>query len=362
MIVVYGASGTIGLRVVADLLEHGAEVRLAGRDRAQLIAAADQVGLLPADVAVAPVHDPAALARAFADATCVIGAAGPYTAIGAAVAAAALAADAHYLDLAVEPGFVRALYEEHESAARRRARCMVSGVGALGALGDWAADWAASRLDDGDGDRGPLTAIEIGYAFDGARFATGMGRSLVAALTGPGLAWRRGRWDPIAATARGQTLDFGELGWRRARPLGTVEAVTVPRKWMVDRVDTFVAPTGAPWLDRAIGAAAPLLRWLPSAAATALALVDPGRAPADAEHADVRFAVTATARRDAAAATVTVSGSDVYATTAALASRLARALATGALDAAGVITPSQLVAGERALGATAELSITHRGP
>ena len=90
-------------------------------DRAQLVAAADQVGLLPADVAVAPVHDAAALARAFADATCVIGAAGPYTAIGAAVAAAALAADAHYLDLAVEPGFVRALYEEHESAARRRA-------------------------------------------------------------------------------------------------------------------------------------------------------------------------------------------------------------------------------------------------
>ena len=38
-----------------------------------------------------------------------ISAAGPYAAIGAAVAAAALAADAHYLDLAVEPGFVRAL-------------------------------------------------------------------------------------------------------------------------------------------------------------------------------------------------------------------------------------------------------------
>lgn len=359
MIVVYGASGTIGLRIVLDLLEHGADVRLVGRDRPQLVAAADQVGLTPADVVVAPVHDAAALARAFADATCVIGAAGPYATIGGAVAAAALAADAHYLDLSVEPGFVRAMYEEHESAARRRGRAMISGVGALGALGDWAADWAATRLGDG---AAPLDAIEIGYAFDGARFATGMGRSLVAALAGPNLAWRRGRWDPIAATARGHTLDFGELGWRRARPLGTIEAVTVPRRWAVDRVDTYVAPTGAPWLDRAIGAAAPLMRWLPSAAATALALVDPGRAPADAEHADVRFAVTATARRGADAATVTVTGSDVYATSAALVSRLARALATGALDAAGAITPSQLVAGERALGATAELTITHRGP
>ena len=110
MIVVYGASGTIGLRVVADLLEHGADVRLAGRDRPRLVAAADQVGLAPDDVVVAPVHDPAALARAFADATCVVSAAGPYGPIGAAVAAAALAADAHYLDLAGEPGFVRAMY------------------------------------------------------------------------------------------------------------------------------------------------------------------------------------------------------------------------------------------------------------
>ncbi len=160
----------------------------------------------------------------------------------------------------------------------------------------------------------------------------------------------------------GEAFGFQPGGRLGHEFLGTVEAVTVPRKWAVDRVDTFVAPTGAPWLDRAIGAAAPLLRWLPSAAATALALVDPGRAPADAEHADVRFAVTATARRGAAAATVTVSGSDVYATTAALASRLARALAAGALDAAGVVTPAQLVSGERALGATPELTISHRGP
>lgn len=356
MIVVYGGSGTIGQRIAADLIEHGAAVRLAGRDRPRLLAAADALGLTPDDLVVAPIHDRAALVRAFADATCVIAAAGPYAKVGAAVAAAALAADAHYLDLAVEPAFVRAQYEEHESAARRRGRCVVSGVGALGALGDWAADWAAGLVAGDDG--APLDAIEVGYAFDGARFTTGMGRSLVAALAGPALAWRRGRWDEVPPTARGATLAFGPLGWRRARPLATVEAVTVPRRWRVERVDTFVAPTGAPWLDRAVGAAAPLLRWLPGAATVADALIDPGGAPDDAALADARFAVTATARAGGRVATVTASGHDVYATAAGLASRLARALATGAIDAAGAITPSQLVAGPRALGATAELEVT----
>jgi hypothetical protein len=39
-----------------------------------------------------------------------------------------------------------------------------------------AGDWAATGPPAGtDGDDALLTAIEIGYAFDGARFATGMG-------------------------------------------------------------------------------------------------------------------------------------------------------------------------------------------
>ncbi|MBK9031988.1 MAG: saccharopine dehydrogenase NADP-binding domain-containing protein [Myxococcales bacterium] len=362
MIVIYGASGAIGHRIAAALVDRGAEVRLAGRDRVRLLGVADELGLVPADVCAAPIHDPAALARAFADATCVVSAAGPYGRVGAAVAAAALAADAHYLDLAIEPGFVRTLYEEHESEARRRARCVVSGLGTLGALGDWAADAAAGALPAAPDDDAPLDEIEIAYAFDGARFATGMARSLVATLAGPALAWRRGRWDQIDPTSRGRTIDFGELGARRARALATTEAVTVPRRWAVRQLDTFVAPTGAPWLDRAIGAAAPLLRWLPGAAATVEALIDPGRAPADAADAAARFAVVARARRGDAQATVAVSGADVYATSAAIVSRLAHALATGALDGGGVLTPSQLLAGERALGATPDLVITRVGP
>lgn len=354
MIAVYGASGTVGRRIAAALVDRGAPVRLLGRDRPRLVATADELGLAPDDARAAPIHDGAALAEALTGCTAVIGAAGPYARVGLPLAAAALAAELHYLDVAVEPAFVRALYEEHESAARRTGRCMVSAVGGVGALGDWAADWAAAALTD-DGDA--ALAIDVAYTFDGAALAPGMARSLVAALAAPAPRWQRGRWDDVAATARGQSFGFGALGTRRARPLATVEAITVPRRHRVERVDTFVAPTGAPWLDRALGAAAPVLRWLPGAAATVDALIDPARAPTDEQLAAARFAVTATAHGRRARATVTAVGRDLYATTAAIAARLAHGLATGILDGVGVVSPAELVSGERALGAVDELAV-----
>jgi short subunit dehydrogenase-like uncharacterized protein len=354
VIAVYGAAGAIGRRIAAALVERGAAVRLVGRDRLRLVAAADELGLVPGDVVAAPIHDRAALIAALAGCTAVIGAAGPFARVGPALAAAAVAAEVHYLDVAIEPGFVRALYEEHESAARRSGRCLVSAVGGFGALGDWAADWAVAALAAVDE---PVAAIEIAYGFDGAAIAPGMARSLVAALAGPAPRWQRGRWDEVAPTARGKTIDFGDLGLRRARPFATVEAITVPRRHRVERVDTYVAPTGAPWLDRALGAAAPLLRWVPGAAATIDALVDPGRAPPDDAHGLTRFAVVATAHGPRRTATVTASGRDLYAITAAIAARLAHGLASGALDAIGVVTPAELVGGERALGAIADLTI-----
>lgn len=364
MIAVYGAAGAIGRRVAALLVDGGYALRLVGRDRARLVAAADELGLDPDVVRAAPIHDAAALAAAFAGAAVVIGGAGPFGRVGAPVAAAALAAGAHYLDVAAEPAFVRALYEEHESAARRAGRCLVSGVGVVGALGDWAAHWAAAtvagaaaegaRIADDD----PLDTVAIGYTFDGARFAAGMGRSLVAALAAPALGWRGGRWDEIRPGARTRSFDFGALGPRTASELPTVEAITVPRHTAARRVDTYVAPTGQPWVDRAIGAAAPLFRLVPGLAATVDALADPRRSPDEAAHAASRFAIVAEARRGDHAARVTIAGADVYATTAALCAQLARGLAGGALDGAGVLAPSQLIAGERALAIATDLTIT----
>ncbi|MEZ4402123.1 MAG: saccharopine dehydrogenase NADP-binding domain-containing protein [Kofleriaceae bacterium] len=359
MIAVYGAAGSVGRRIAAALVDRGAEVRLVGRDRPRLLGVADQLGLDLAVVRAAPTHDAVALRAALAGAAVVVCAAGPIERIGATVAAAALDVGAHYLDVTIEPAMVRALYEEHESAARQRQRCVASGLGAVGALGDWAIDLAAATLGAAPRlDGPPLDHAMVAYAFDGARVATGMARSLVAALAGPALWWRHGRWDEVPAAARGRTLAFGALGPRRARALATAEAVSVPRRWPVRQLDTWVAPTGAPWLDRAIGVAGPLLRWLPGVAATVEALVDPGRDPDDDAYHDARFAVVAHVGVGPRAVTVTVDGHDLYGTTAAIVSQLARGLADGAIAATGGCGPSQLLDGGRALRATADLTVT----
>lgn len=362
MIAVYGP-GTLGRRIAARLADVGAPVALVGRDRARLDAVAAELEL--AEVRVAPIHDRAALLAAFADATVVIGCAGPFARVGGPVAAAALAAGAHHLDVATEPAFARMLYEEHESEARRAGRCLVSGVGVVGALGDWAAHWAAAAIarDDEPGARlaedDPLDEVRLAYTFDGARLAAGLGRSLVAALTAPTVAWRGGRWDDIAAGVRARDFDFGALGTRRARELPTLEAITVPRHVAVRRIETYVAPTGSPWIDRALGAAAPLLRWLPGLAATVDAIADQGpAAPDDDAHAASRFAIVVEARRAGASARIAIAGHDLYATSAAVCAQVARALAGGVVDGAGVLAPSQLLSGERALGMMTDVTVT----
>ncbi|HEY6033696.1 MAG TPA: NAD(P)H-binding protein [Kofleriaceae bacterium] len=74
-IVVYGATGLTGRRACAELEATGTAFAIAGRDAAKLAALAAQFPA--AAVRVAAIDDPAALARAFGDATVVLSCAGP---------------------------------------------------------------------------------------------------------------------------------------------------------------------------------------------------------------------------------------------------------------------------------------------
>ncbi len=365
-IFIYGASGTTGALVAAALVARGARVVLVGRDRVRLRAVAARLGDPP--VLVAAAHDPAALARAFAGARVVIGCAGPFARIGAPVLAAALAAGAHWIDLAREQAFLRASYEEHESTARRAGLAVVSGMGVEVALGDWAARCAAAALAGdatlADGtDRlvatPPLDELAIGYALDEFTPTPGTQRSLLATVTGPGVTWRSHRWDPVRPGARRLDLDFGPRGPRSARSFPAGEIITVPRHLEVAAVETYVALGGA-WAmyERA----APLFalaggvagRWLDALLAP---LVDPTRVPDADARARARFAVVAQARRGHERAQVVVAGGDVYATTATIAAEAALALATRTGGPVGVLAPSQAFAAGPRLRALAAAGV-----
>ena len=368
-IVVYGASGVAGEGVATALAARGADVVLAGRDRARLSAVRGRLRAT-ATVVVAAAHDRPALDRVVADAAVVVGCAGPFGQVGGALAGAAVAAGAHYLDLAGDQAYVRAQHEEHDAAARQRGVIVMPGLG-LGALGDWAGRWAA-RVVAGEGDEpdrlgrladdAPLDELVIGHAVDGFAPAPGARRSLIDAVTAPGVVWRAGRWDATRPAARGRTIDFGALGARAARSFPAAEVITLPRHVAARTIDGFIALPDDPWarglgrLTPLAGLAAPFAGWLAPVLAT---FVDPTQVPDAETRARARFAIVAGARRGFEHAQVLVGGHDVYAIAARIAADAALALAapsaalTAAIRDGGARAPSQVFAADLALGALA---------
>jgi short subunit dehydrogenase-like uncharacterized protein len=382
IIAVYGASGTTGALVAAELARRGQHVRLVGRERTRLqtvatdLAARDRKAPA-AEVAVAAAHDAAGLRAAFAGCAVVVACAGPFTRIGGPVIQAALDAGAHYVDVCSEQAFLRACFEEHESAARHRGRVVVNGVGFESALGDWAARWAAAALcgvEDEDApvarapivriaDDRPLDEVVIAYAVDGFVPTHGTQRSLVASLTGPGVVWTAGRWDPVRPGARRRDINFGAgIGSRGALSFPSGEVITVPRHVAARRVETLLAPSAQRWITAGLGLAAPLLGmvrgplpgWLDG-------LTDPARSPDPVRRSAAKFAVVAQARRGFERTQVTIAGHDVYAVTAHLAASAAARLAMRGAGPVGVLAPSEVfpaAASLDALDAYGDITLT----
>ena len=370
LIAIYGASGTTGGLIAAELARRGHRLRLVGRDRLRVQSAATDLASLDrrtpaAEVASAAAHDADALRTAFAGCAVVIACAGPFTRMGGAVVAAALDVGAHYLDTCSEQAFLRACFEEHESAARHGGRVVVNGLAFEIALGDWAARWAAAALcgvADEDapiaraevarlGADHPLDEVVVAYALDGFVPTPGTQRALVASLTGPGVMWTAGRWDPVRPGTRRRDINFGPpLGSRSARSFPSGEVITVPRHIAVRQVETLLAPSGPRWLGAGLSLAAPLLAFARGPLPALLeGLADPHQIPDPIRRSAARFAVVAQARRGFERSQVTIAGHDIYAVTAHLAASAAARLAVRTDGPVGVLAPSEVFPAATAL-------------
>lgn len=342
-IVVYGATGNVGGKVARALAERGARVVLAGRDRHRLERAAAEIGGRGErpEIRVAAAHDAAALERAAAGAAVVAGCAGPFGRVGEPVLRAALAAGAHYVDIAGEPAFLRASYEACEAAARRAERVAVCGMGFEVALGDWAAALAHGRLRDqlagaAAGDE-VIDEVAVAYAVDRPR------RSPLEDLAEPCPVWRVDRWEPLAPGSERRRFSFGDgVGDREAILFPRGEAITVPRHiaarsvrtflwlesahplwWQATKVAPLVGPLVAPL------AWGPLGGWLRSAAAS--------RRP----EAGGEFAVLAEASHQFQRGRALIRGRDPTALSAHLCASAALALAARPRSGGGLLAPAQ---------------------
>jgi hypothetical protein len=156
-VAVFGATGHTGRFVVTELLGRGFAPVAIARDSAKLAA----TGFADRGVATrtASIDDPASLDRAFLGVAAVINCAGPFLDTADAVAAAALRAGIHYLDVTAEQPSAWATLEKYGGLAREAGLVVIPAMGFYGGLGDLLATAAM-------GDWSFADEIRVGMALD----------------------------------------------------------------------------------------------------------------------------------------------------------------------------------------------------
>jgi short subunit dehydrogenase-like uncharacterized protein len=337
-IAVYGASGYTGRLVAAELARGGHDVVLAGRDAARLRAAGSA-----AAVAIAPLDDARALARALEGCDVVVNCAGPFLEHGAPVLEAAIGAGAGYVDTAAEQAWVHEVFERYGPLAAARGVALVPAAGFDFLPGDLACALAADGL-------GPLRELEVAYAVDHFRMSRGTLRSALAGMARRALAYEDGQWRfaPRGTAAAGRRFEFPPpFGARFVAPFPAGEVITAPRHVDVRSVRPLVAARTltlgaeplAPFVAPVLPLAGALVRGpVPRVADAIVARLPEG--PSEDSRRRARWMVVAAAHAaDGRSRRVAVSGSDVYGTTAASAAHAAALLAT--TGAAGALAPAQ---------------------
>jgi Saccharopine dehydrogenase NADP binding domain len=343
-ILLLGATGYTGQRVLRELLARGQAPTLVGRSRTKMLALADR---LEADLPVAVVEVTSAdLARLLEPSDVVLSTVGPFMELGMATVTAAAQTGAHYLDSAGEGSFVRRVFEL-EAVAAARGATVVPAFGYDYVPGNLAGALALTRAGEG------ARRIEVGYFLtrsghgdelryrstlrDAFTLTTGGTRTtLVASAAEDAFAYRRPRPGAPARLVDEPTgkrvHTFGYAGRQRAAlTVAGSEHLGLPEAFpQLDSVDVCLGWFGR-WtrpLRTATTLTAPLLRSATARAAmTRLSQRLPGshREP----DRDGRSLVIAVARDDSGRplATTALTGPDPYQLTASL-------LAWGAVQAA----------------------------
>jgi len=158
-VAVFGASGHTGRFMVAQLLRRGFAPLAIGRDISKLTESGFQESNVP--IRTAFIDDPASLDRSLAGAAAVINCAGPFLDTSDAVAAAALRARIHYLDVAAEQASAQSTFDRFDDAATEAGIVVIPAMGFYGGFADLLATAAmgSSRLEDR---RSPATLHMLG--------------------------------------------------------------------------------------------------------------------------------------------------------------------------------------------------------
>jgi short subunit dehydrogenase-like uncharacterized protein len=210
-IAVAGASGHTGRFVVAELQRRGFAPVAIGRDKAKMT----ERGFWGSDVEIriASIDNLAALDRALAGVGSVINCAGPFLDTADAVAAAALRARVHYLDVTAEQASAQATLDSFDEAAKEAGVVVIPAMGFYGGFADLLATAAMGEWDSAD-------EIRVGIALNSWNPTEGT-RKTGQRNTAQRLVIEGGKLVPVEQPAPRMSWDF-------PAPFGRQDVTEVP--------------------------------------------------------------------------------------------------------------------------------------
>lgn len=322
-IVIYGATGVTGRLIAQELSARGVALRVAGRAREglEVLSGALAGGNGEVEYVVATVDDPASLDAMLEGASLLINCVGPFVDLGKPVVEAALRWGVHYLDISAEQSHIRWVAERFDEAARARDLIFLPSCAFEFALGDLAAEIAW---------RAAASRIVIAYVIRDFTLSAGTKRSIVRAFSERGLTFVKGRYREEPVGYRLFTVPLPGGGERKGMWMPGGEAITVPRRGGVSRVETcLVIGEGASYLAAALSSVLPpVLRRMQPLADRVMERSQ----PLEIEETECDFQVVAFDPKTERAH-ITLQGRGIYETTARIAAEAAvRILSTTGLQ------------------------------
>jgi NAD(P)-dependent dehydrogenase (short-subunit alcohol dehydrogenase family) len=312
-VLVYGAYGHTGRFIVGELLRQGLTPILSGRSPARLTALAGQFpGLQTRPAATDDSHS---LDNAVRGAGLVVNCAGPFLDTAVPVAAAAVRAGAHYLDVTAEQAAVQEVYRAHEELRWRTDVAVIPAMAFFGGLADLLASSAAAGWDTAD-------EITIAYGID-RWWPTEGTRNTGRRNTAARLVVNGGRLVPAASPAPRRDWVFpGPLDRQTVTGTPFAEIITIAHHLAASSIDTYLTTSA---LDDVGNPATP-----------APPAVD------EAGRSAQQFVVDVVLRRGQQQRRISAAGRDIYAVTAPLVAEAARRLADGRANVQGAAAPGEV--------------------
>ena len=312
-VLVYGAYGHTGRFVVAELLRRGLTPILSGRDPARLGTMAGQFPGLEARPAT--VDDGRSLQNAVRGTAVVVNCAGPFLDTAVPVAAAAVGAGAHYLDVTAEQAAVQGIYRAHQELGWRSDVAVIPAMAFYGGLADLLATAAMAGWESAD-------EITVALGLD-RWWPTEGTRNTGRRNTATRLVVNGGRLVPAASPAPLRDWEFPAPLQRQAvtgSPLA--EIITMARHLAASRIDTYLTTSA--------------LEDIGNPATPAPQAVD------ETGRSAQQFVVDVVLRRGQQERRISAAGRDIYAVTAPLVAEAASRLIDGRAEVRGAAAPGEV--------------------